>query len=391
MSRAMALILAAVLAGADGAAAARSGKTEAVTYQIDLAHTGSVSFAKFSTPLKLKWNVDLGGQVSYPLIAGGKVFVTAYAGNESTRLVALDLKTGAILWQSPIGGAPNYWSGSAYDSGTVFVVDFEGGLQAFNAKTGRIKWGNQLFGQYQFTSPPLATGGRLFVTGYGSNATLYAVDEKNGATLWTDDESGGGYGPPALGDGELYATYECDVYAMDPASGAVHWTYNYGCEGGGGKTPVYVSHMLYARNQVNPNTIFDAEDGAPLGTFAAGPAPAFFTDASGTLMEAVLSGTGGTLSVLDPATGKVAWSSIGDKYLTSAPIVINGKVIIGTGFGKLCIFDGATGHLDWATNVGSAILAPNEYSAASALTGLGAAADTLIVPATNTVLAYSTK
>src|SRR6185295_15247395 len=66
-----------------------TGPGQAVAYQIDPAHTGS-QFDTVSPPLGKRWTRDFGGPMSYPLIAGGKVYVTSFS-----RLYALDATTGA--------------------------------------------------------------------------------------------------------------------------------------------------------------------------------------------------------------------------------------------------------------------------------------------------------
>src|SRR4051812_11578179 len=48
----------------------------AVAYQINPAHTGTQSGDPLKPNLARSWEVDLEGNVSYPLIAGGAVFVT---------------------------------------------------------------------------------------------------------------------------------------------------------------------------------------------------------------------------------------------------------------------------------------------------------------------------
>lgn len=380
------LALLAVCGGFGVHGAAGAGKEEAVAYQIDVAHSGSATLKKFKTPLKFKWNVYLGGPVSYPLIAEGMVFVTTPQKN-STRLVALDLKTGAIVWQTPIGGANNSWSGAAYDKGTVFVVDLQGAVEAFNAKTGKVKWGEQILTEYTFTAPPIAVDGRLFVSGYGDSGMIYAFDEKHGGMLWATGTNGGPFSSPALGDGSLYLAYDCDVYDVAPDSGSVVWHYTYGCFGGSGKTPVYASGRLYARDQINPDTIFNGADGTILGTYTASVPPMFFKGAGGNSLEAVLDNS--TLTVLDPDTGAVTWHFTGDGGLTIAPIAINGHVIAGSGYGMLYVLDGDTGAVEWSTNVGSAILAPNEFEQ-NPLVGLGAGDGMLVVPADGNLVAYAT-
>ena len=56
---------------------------DAVAYQNNAAHDGSVTFQNFSTtPVKL-WSANVGGPVSYPLIAQGEVYVTSLSATSS--------------------------------------------------------------------------------------------------------------------------------------------------------------------------------------------------------------------------------------------------------------------------------------------------------------------
>src|SRR5271155_2165320 len=81
-----------------------------VTYQINPAHTGAIQLAGLDPPLTVKWSVDLGAALSYPLIACGKVFVLVGPNNfDQVNLYALDAETGATIWwyplMTPAGGA----------------------------------------------------------------------------------------------------------------------------------------------------------------------------------------------------------------------------------------------------------------------------------------------
>src|SRR5437764_1427864 len=88
-------------------------------YQIDPAHDGRVVFKKsFTAPLKQKWVRDFGETVSYPVVAGGIVFVTAYAGT-ATDLFALNERTGETIWHKSVNGS---YATVAYDKGRVFAV-----------------------------------------------------------------------------------------------------------------------------------------------------------------------------------------------------------------------------------------------------------------------------
>ena len=138
-------------------AAASASANESVSYQINAQHSGSAVFqAGLKLPLRQMWTRSLGGQVSYPLIAEGKVLVTAAVGNPyGATLYALDRATGATLWTQSI---PGTYSSSmiAYDNGNVFAVNFDGLLRAFKAATGAPLWQAQMPAQYAFQTPPTA-------------------------------------------------------------------------------------------------------------------------------------------------------------------------------------------------------------------------------------------
>src|SRR5260221_1930421 len=91
---------------------------DAVAQQITPDHAGAISFKSMSFPTSSTWSVDLGGQPSYALIAGGKVFVTVKVGLGSetgSQLIALDQATGHTVW-GPIQ-LPQGWAFPAYDGG----------------------------------------------------------------------------------------------------------------------------------------------------------------------------------------------------------------------------------------------------------------------------------
>jgi outer membrane protein assembly factor BamB len=84
--------------------------SDAVAYQIDPAHSGRAT-SSLSAPLARKWSVNLGGSISYPIIAQGKVFVTvANANSNGTQLYALDATSGQTVWGPLAIGGTYFWS-----------------------------------------------------------------------------------------------------------------------------------------------------------------------------------------------------------------------------------------------------------------------------------------
>jgi outer membrane protein assembly factor BamB len=144
--------------------------SQAVAYQIDPAHTGSQSDG-LTPPLVQRWSRNFGNSfstISYPLIVEGKVFVLVDNGNNyGFRLYALDEATGSTVWGPVAFDFSKYnFGGLAYDGGRIFVLDYDGFLDAFDASSGVLLWETYLGGVYpdhrnlySFTSPPTAVGG----------------------------------------------------------------------------------------------------------------------------------------------------------------------------------------------------------------------------------------
>ena len=103
----------------------------AVAYQVDAGHSGSQASDALSPGLVKKYAESCQWDVSYPLIAGGKIFYLC-----GGVLTAIDLATGNYT----VGGKnfyPNHgWSAIAYDGGKVFDLLDSGQLTAIDASTG---------------------------------------------------------------------------------------------------------------------------------------------------------------------------------------------------------------------------------------------------------------
>ena len=346
-----------------------SGSGQAVTYQINPAHTGS-QFDTVNPPLMQRWSRDLGSSTSYPLIAGGKVFVVA-----GTSLYALNGTNGATVW-GPIdlGNYPSI----AYESGRVFAVNFSGLLRSYDATTGTQQWSRQLVGQL-FTSPPTALGGTVYISGW---QTLYGVNANDGTIKWSAPNFGGDHSSPAVTPSAVYVSYACQqAFAVSPATGAQIWHHNSTCAGGGGRTSVFYNGRVYIRDVSLGNRTLDSATGIEVGEYLAGPAPAF-SGTTGFFLN------GPTLEARDTTSHAVKWSFTGDGNLSSAPIVVNGTVYIGSTGGKLYALDASTGANVWTGVVGASVNRPDEHGSSVPLTGLGAGEGLIVVPASNLVVAY---
>jgi outer membrane protein assembly factor BamB len=350
---------------------------DATSYQINPAHTGSVSFQNLALPAGSTWSVDVGGSPSYALIVGGSVYVTASV-NGSSQLFALNAASGATLW-GPIAltGQVNV----AYDGGRLFVVSGSPTTQIISAldpSTGNPLWSATVPGGW-FPEPPVAAAGIVYTINGGD---VTAFDEGTGATLWNAG-IGGTSGIVSVTPDGVYGAAPCTAIDLQPAVGTVLWSYNSGCEGGGGSTPVVANGVLYAPDSSagSSGTVFDAESGALSGTYSASVIPAFTANTAFLL-------SGGTLQGLARSNSQVLWSFAGDGQLSSAPIVVNNYVFVGSAGGNLYGLDATSGAQVWTQNLGAAVPSSSDYGVVI-YTGLSAGDGLLVVPSGTKVTAYT--
>jgi hypothetical protein len=154
------------------------------------------------------------------------------------------------------------------------------------------------------------------------------------------------------------------------------------CEGGGGATPVVDGGQVYVRDDFcDPTTglVLDANTGNTIGGFNSDTPPAFIGNLA-------LYFQGGTLVGVDIPSGQQLWSFAGDGGLTSAPVIVNQTIYIGSSSGTLFGLS-TSGQQIWSTQVGAPIPFPDEGNAI-ATTGLGSGDALLIVPTESTLVAY---
>ncbi|MGH7983918.1 MAG: PQQ-binding-like beta-propeller repeat protein [Candidatus Udaeobacter sp.] len=364
------------------------GIDESVAWQNNTVHDGFDPASSLAPPLMLKWRRDLSASgvtsISYPLIAGDLVFVTTANTNNTNALMALDEHTGATIWSADVTGMFGVgFVNAAYELGKVFVVNVDGLMKAFDAASGTLLWSVSLPNQYFFTSPPTAVNGVVFTGGAGSGGTVYAVDETNGQVLWTMPVENGDHSSPAITGGNVFVSYACpQSYAFSAANGQQIWHYGSCCEGGGGATPVVHAGQVYVRDDYCDPTsglVLDANTGTVIGGFNSDRPPAFIGNLA-------LYFQSGTLVGVDIPTGHQLWSFAGDGSLTSAPIIVNQTIYIGSSSGTLFGLN-TSGQQIWSTQVGAPIPAPDEFNA-TLTTGLGSGDGLLIVPTDSVLVAY---
>jgi outer membrane protein assembly factor BamB len=370
--------------------AATAAATEAVAYQVDDRHDGNQGGpALRAGSLARKWSVTLGGKgggdveagdVSYPVIAGGRVFVTVENSvGYGSKLYALNAATGKTEWSTALGGAYGF-SALAYDGQRLFSLNEDGVLTAFTAATGHENWATVLPGD-SYGAAPTAYDGAVYVSGSADiGGAVYGISEANGTITWAHTVSDGDNSSPAVGSSGVYVSYDCQQDYRFSLSGALIWHRNPDCYGGGGSTAVMHGSSIYARGSDDSPLILSKSSGQVTGSFASDTAPAVSSSTMYTLQKGKL--------VAVSASGSPDRWSFGGGNLVTPPIVDGGVVYEGSRSGRVYGVSATSGHQVWSAKAGSVIVASDEQNADVRI-GMAVGGGLLVVPAGPALTAFA--
>jgi outer membrane protein assembly factor BamB len=203
---------------------------------------------KWSQTEGLRWAVDLPGRgLSCPVVAGGKVFVTACTGYRETRLHVLcfDEATGKKLWERQFNATGNTGCHPktnmaaptpVTDGKNVYALFATADLAAYDAD-GNLLWMRSLVGDYPnlanqvgMASSPTLTGDVLLLAMENVGDSFRAgIDKKTGQNVWKIDQPRdiNWVTPFLFGEGKdqvaVFYTMK-EITAYDPATGRMRWT-----------------------------------------------------------------------------------------------------------------------------------------------------------------------
>jgi hypothetical protein len=179
-------------------------------YSLD-AGTGALVWRFQTQQFELDEDVGAGPTVSAPGVNGlpdGAVYV----GGKDNVFYALNLRTGAVLWQfsvradAPLAGGA--LRSTAALSGRTLYVGYGAGVYALDAVTGARIWSTQDTGltTAEVISSPALSGaaGQQVVMAADTNGVVYAFSAATGAKLWSYDAKSLIYSSPGFADGAVY-------------------------------------------------------------------------------------------------------------------------------------------------------------------------------------------
>src|SRR5262249_35425381 len=145
------------------------------------------------------WSLPVGEGYSSPVVARGRVFVHARVKDkDEEEVLALDAKTGKVLWRdayprapfaSAVGAGPR--ATPSVVLGRVFTLGVTGVLSCYQADTGKVLWRVDLYKRvggkpprFGVCSSPVVEGGLVVVSVGGEGSSVVAFDAEKGAVAW---------------------------------------------------------------------------------------------------------------------------------------------------------------------------------------------------------------
>ncbi len=147
-------------------------------------------------------------------VADGRIMF----GTLECTAMALDCRTGNVLWETPVKGYFGY--DAAYYNGKWVQASLSGELYCFNATNGAIMWEydpETFYGFWAFMGA--IYNGKIY--NINTDNRVYAIDMETGKPVWTWKTTNGGVGYQTYtiaGDGKVYAFTGRSDY-IDPETG----------------------------------------------------------------------------------------------------------------------------------------------------------------------------
>jgi eukaryotic-like serine/threonine-protein kinase len=304
----------------------------------------------------MAWRVPTDEGSEIHCVGEGKLFIGSYDGYV---MYALNQTNGQLLWKAHKNGICGYTA--MYYDGVVYHAGGTKCLTAYNATNGDILWNYDFAGTIWAPHGVMAAYGRVYQHVIDEGATAgtgvplgfyYCLDAKTGEMLWkAQNNLMGGYWTPAVADGKIYTmcldgpnwagtnplTPTGTGYtwcAYDAFTGTTLWkaignVANFIVAYGN----LYAGSTVYGSPYANPNDWSysrgnDASPGVALGQH--GP---------------------------ETSADSLRWTYTTDGAITASPVVVGGKVYIGSYDGNRYCLDAYSGNLIWKF--------PTQWNAAS--------------------------
>jgi outer membrane protein assembly factor BamB len=314
---------------------------------------------------KTRWSVDLDGMdAGTPSVANGLVYIGVrfYAvpgANLATpapyptspgALIAFDATTGVEQWRHTMAATEAY--SPVVANGSVYVNSMDGSISALDGRTGAVRWRTPLGNFDGFGSPasPAVADGIVYTA--NNDGVLYALNADSGDVKWVAPTKGNLLQTPVISDGVVYAAASLVsederasqqqgwLAAFNASDGKALWTRDIGSQPYS-SVAVANGHVFLAAGVDRPSFVaYDAATGNIAWTLSDAGNAAFSPSVAG---DTIYTGSNANnrLYALDATTGQERWAVELSGSVVGPPAVIDGMVIASTRDGRLYAIGGS--------------------------------------------------
>jgi outer membrane protein assembly factor BamB len=296
----------------------------------------------------LRWKATgIGTGYSSPSIARGRVYLQA-TRDAAEFALALDEKTGAKIWEVPIGKVgknrgpqyPGTRSTPTFDGDRLYCLASDGELVCLEAAGGAMVWKKHLRndfggadGNWAYSESVLIDGHALICTPGGQSAALAALDKNTGEVLWKAAVPDGGTAEyasimavdhGAVKEKEYVTFLRKGLVGVEAKSGKFLWIYNKTIDPGANiLTPIVAGDRVFSAGSRTGGGLVQIRTEGEGATatqiyFAKAVAPSI---GGAVLLDGKLYGTSAqAMFCADFGTGEVKWTdrALGPASLCSA-------------------------------------------------------------------------
>jgi outer membrane protein assembly factor BamB len=222
---------------------------------------------------RLMWQAnEVGEGYATPSVAGTRLYLLGNRGLDNEFVQALSVEDGKPVWTTRLGkvGSPDQEppypmarSTPTIDGDVLYALSSDGDLACLEMSTGKVLWRKHVRsdfggqpGKWAYAESPLVDGEVLVVTPGGAQATLVALNKKNGAVIWKSAVPGGDRAAYAsaivveAGGRKQYVQFlDKGIIGVDAKTGQFLWRYEKTSTGPANiPTPVEHDGFVYSAN-----------------------------------------------------------------------------------------------------------------------------------------------
>lgn len=195
---------------------------------------------------KTLWERELGEGYSAVLVEGNRLY-TMHRVGEQEAVVALDAKNGETVWETKYDASPAEGHVDQFGRGPrstpllsgdrLVTIGVSGVLHCLKKTDGSVLWSHDLWAEpfngsflnHGYSSSAIEVDGNFVVLVGGEDASIVALDRKDGEVVWKTGGFANSYSTPRVltidGKRQIVAFMATELVGIDPKGGDILWTF----------------------------------------------------------------------------------------------------------------------------------------------------------------------